>query len=65
MVGAEEEGLASIAIGCLDTRIMPEPGGSGWGAGSTASSACFSLFNYLAGLFHLFVRCGCRFLRGW
>lgn len=39
MVGAEEEGLASTATGCLETRIMPEPGGSGCSACSTASPA--------------------------
>ena len=40
MVDAEEEGLASNPIGCLETKIMPEPGGSGCPAFSTASSAC-------------------------
>src|SRR4029078_631730 len=40
MVGAEEEGLASSAIGCLETRSMPEPGGAGCSECSPASSAC-------------------------
>src|SRR5690242_4251356 len=38
--GAEEDGLASTPMGCLETRIMFEPGISGCSAWSTASSAC-------------------------
>src|SRR5207344_3213241 len=40
MVGAEGDGLASTATGCLETRITPESEGSGCSAFSTASSAC-------------------------
>ena len=40
VVDAEEDGLASIAIGCLETRIISEPGDSGCSACSTASSVC-------------------------
>src|SRR5262249_6143856 len=37
---AEGDGLARSPMGCLETRIMPEPGGSGCSECSTASSAC-------------------------
>src|SRR5262245_41723826 len=38
--GAEEDGLASTATGCLETRIMPDPCGSVCSAGSTVSPTC-------------------------
>ena len=65
MVDAEEEGLASIPIGCLETRIMPRARGLGLLSVLNRLVSLLSLFDYLAGLFRLFVRCGCRFLRGW
>ena len=39
MVGAEGDGLASTATGCLETRIVPDSEGLGCSAFSTASSA--------------------------
>src|SRR4026207_1359862 len=37
---AEGDGLARSPMGCLETRIMPEPGGCSCSECSTASSAC-------------------------
>src|SRR5262249_37259799 len=37
---ADGDGLARSPMGCLETRIMPEPAGSGCSECSTASSAC-------------------------